>query len=449
MLELNKKQSELFNFIVNNNKGQILLNAAGGTGKTHFIKYLVSVKRNWNIKVLAPTHKAKSLFEMKGIRCDTIHRFLKAKKDIDENTGEIFFKFQDTYEDYDLIIVDECSMIDSKMFDMLRKFEYVLYTGDDHQIPPVNETLSKVFKKCDRSFTFEKNERMDENPDSMSAIYLEKFRKSVDKFKKIQIEFRRNIDDVVKCFKNGDDVVLLAWTNKQVWYRNGEIRSKLFKKPGEDLKKYYEGEKLIFSGWRRATVKVPVEKVSEPVKNSEDEDEDVSKFLTSTISLTYHSSQSIHITELTECKKIIPFNRCKHQLSPDKLKTCKECDVKGHRYTEHEIRFYVITDQNGVLWWKPYDAKEKKKINEILSDLKRSCMQLKDKNLWKEYYKLKNTYNPDLLYEYCMTVHKSQGSQWSKVFVDINNIRHCRDVKLLARLSYTAVSRFKKYVFFI
>ena len=49
--------------------------------------------------------------------------------------------------DYDLIVIDEASMINSHLLELIKKskFKKVLFMGDDNQLPPVNEDYSPVF----------------------------------------------------------------------------------------------------------------------------------------------------------------------------------------------------------------------------------------------------------------------------------------------------------------
>ena len=409
----------------------VVLNCPAGTGKTFFIKYLFK-HTDLNIRVLAPTHKAKSLFSVEDIPCMTIHKYLNGEKDVDEKTGEIYFRFSKNIfkKTHDVLIVDECSMINRKMLEALESEKIVLFTGDDHQLPPVGEEISPVFNRKYETFSFTENMRIQTDPDSMSALYLNKFRNLVDNpNSKVRIETRQSISKAIKYFKKNKDCVVLAWTNKQVSYLNGKIRKKLYAQDSE-LKKYYEGETLVFSGYRPTNVILKVE------------DNQITY-------LKYHSSDSIDIVKLSEINEEVKYYRCEHQTKADKLKTCKICDIKGHRNISQQIKFYKIEDHNGIEWQVPFDEANEEKIKAILSDLKRHCLKMKNKILWAQYYDMKNLYNPDLFYRYAMTVHKSQGSQWEKVFVDINNLRACRDMDLSAKLSYTAVSRYRNYVFFL
>lgn len=440
---LNEDQSKLFDYVIECHKTKKDIKAVccsqAGTGKTFFIKYLVN-NSNLDIKILAPTHKSKGLFKSEGIEADTIHRFLNSKKNIDDKTGEIYFTMEGNYKStHDLLIIDECSMINEKMFDELIKYKNILFIGDNHQLPPIGENISKVFdpqgsdSNIWNTFEFKKNMRIITNPDSISAHYLKKFRELVNRpTLKIRIEERKDMKFVINSFKKGEDTVVLAWTNKQVAFLNNNIRKSLYLKPSDTkLERYYVGEKLIFSGYRKTSIIKHIDELGRV------------KFL------TYHSSDEIVIMDLKKESIFIDYHRCNHQKNNNKISICLDCNIKGHKVRGYNIHFYKITDENGTVWYYPEDTIDMKNINNILVDFRSSCLHLKDKTQWIAYYNMKNLYSPDIFYKYSMTIHKSQGSEFQNVFVDIGNIRHCRDLELAAKLSYTAVSRYRKYLYFI
>jgi len=113
-------------------EGGLLLQGNAGNGKTWVAMNIIKeyAKR---VKVLAPTNKAAL-----NIRGNTIHSFLKMTEE-----GKISKKFLDIIRDsYDLIVVDEISMIDKEMWRRLcllkqqTKIKFLLL-GDDKQCPPV------------------------------------------------------------------------------------------------------------------------------------------------------------------------------------------------------------------------------------------------------------------------------------------------------------------------
>jgi hypothetical protein len=85
---------------------------------------------------------------------------------------------------------------------------------------------------------------------------------------------------------------------------------------------------------------------------------------------------------------------------------------------------------------------------------------LKNPANWLKYYQLiKSFATPfDLEFDnrivkkktfdlgYACTVHKSQGSTYDKVYVDLNDILTCKDDKMLRQLEYVAFSRTKNLV---
>ena len=48
-----------------------------------------------------------------------------------------------------------------------------------------------------------------------------------------------------------------------------------------------------------------------------------------------------------------------------------------------------------------------------------------------------------LKYGYAITVHRSQGGEWSRVHVNLDNIRKCQDFNVRRKLMYVAFSRAK------
>jgi hypothetical protein len=65
---------------------------------------------------------------------------------------------------------------------------------------------------------------------------------------------------------------------------------------------------------------------------------------------------------------------------------------------------------------------------------------------WQSYYHLKNNY-PDLRQRDSATVHKSQGSTYDHVFIDLGNISTCHQPNMVARMLYVAFSRARTRVF--
>ena len=65
---------------------------------------------------------------------------------------------------------------------------------------------------------------------------------------------------------------------------------------------------------------------------------------------------------------------------------------------------------------------------------------------WERYFYLKQNF-PDLRPRDAATVHKSQGSTYDSVFVDLGNISTCHQADQAARMLYVAFSRAKTKVY--
>jgi ATP-dependent exoDNAse (exonuclease V) alpha subunit len=67
---------------------------------------------------------------------------------------------------------------------------------------------------------------------------------------------------------------------------------------------------------------------------------------------------------------------------------------------------------------------------------------------WNEYFRLKQTYI-DLRHAEALTIHKSQGSTFDTVFVDVASLAQCRDPNARRRLLYVACSRARKQLYLV
>jgi hypothetical protein len=482
--------------LCNRGNGLLVLNAPAGTGKTFLINYIYDMLTNSyetkdRVLVLAPTNKAVSLFKKK--RAMTLHRFFKAEGDIEEETGEIKFILNDAnISKLTLLIVDECSMVDAKMckaLDELANQIPVFACGDEAQIPPVKETMSKMFQNSNKvSLTINMRSR-----DSVSNIYVQKFRAAIDKKEKIRVdkipckerekllfgEFKRKYLQI-KQNPNNDELevpVVLAWTNKRADEYNHKIRNYIFSKSATDeLEKLYNDEQLIFSGFRKY---VPFKKESQDDDETSDDNEPLDNLISEIVAqfrfkpkvynaeefsniidfvekkssckedIRYYSSDLVVVNNLSSVQFKIPFVKCEHVNDSGKTRKCDKCDIAGHNCSYIPVNFFVFNDQYGVCWLYPKTDVDADNIKKTMSHFKTHCLKMKDKDLWSIYYKCYGTIFPSLNYIYSMTVHKAQGSQWKNVFVDIDNIRFCRDPDISCRLAYTAVSRMRETLQFI
>ena len=171
-----------------------------GTGKTTMITQIVSnlIKNSYykKIAIVTPTNKALSVLKTKfsteikkiidklNLQIDdtsfdlildslkskeiildfiTIHKLLHLKVDYDDSGDIIYVNNKKTLiNEYEIIIIDESSMITITMIDLLvnasREINQtkIIFAGDPAQLPPINEKISAIFLKNYDELTFHK-----------------------------------------------------------------------------------------------------------------------------------------------------------------------------------------------------------------------------------------------------------------------------------------------------
>lgn len=138
-IKLAKKQREAV--VTALSSGFMVLTGGPGTGKTTTINAIISIMENLNIKVAlaAPTGRAaKRMSQVTGRDAKTVHRLLGAQMVGNTHT---FSRDEENPLDCDVIILDEASMVDtSLMASFLRAVKpggRIILSGDSDQLPSV------------------------------------------------------------------------------------------------------------------------------------------------------------------------------------------------------------------------------------------------------------------------------------------------------------------------
>lgn len=113
----------------------VLISGKAGTGKTTIARALLAIYKNYSISCCALSAKAaQRITEATGYPASTIHRLLQSQ-------GTKFLRCHDNPLDADVILVDECSMINSEIFlalvTAIREGSKVILCGDNRQLPPI------------------------------------------------------------------------------------------------------------------------------------------------------------------------------------------------------------------------------------------------------------------------------------------------------------------------
>ena len=435
-VELNDDQKDVLtklkDFVNKESNPYWLLEGCAGSGKTttvtEFVKYLVNHTMINKIAMAAPTHKAVKVmkkmapFELKKhLAFLTLHSLLGLKHSITADGKEIYVK--DKYSaskilEFDLIIVDEASMIADELFSELDKQNYrgvkVLFVGDRNQINPINHIhsipmldemrekhkigrceLTKIVRQAEGNPIIQMSQRV------LNGQF--KFRIGVDHIignsgvTMLDSGDTNTFVDLLKGYfctekfdKDSDYCRLIAWRNVSVAYFNTIIRKLKY---GPKVDKIVIGEKLI---------------VKKPIKNFEDDDDDDAMF---------HTNEDLNVLEIKLGTKALYGGQYKYY---DVLVAGDECTNNIH----------ILHEDSTAL----YDATLKKLADEAKNEKVAKALK------WKKYYKFMENF-ASIDYGYSHTCHVGQGSTYDNVFVFYNDIVLNRREDERQRILYTAMTR--------
>ena len=157
--------------------GVFLLSGGPGTGKTTTINMIIRYfeSEGLDIFLAAPTGRAaKRMTETTGFEARTIHRMLELNSTLSEDDGHrvSFERNENNPLEADVIIIDETSMVDIRIFQALLKAivpgTRLILVGDASQLPSVGpgQVLRDLLEsECFPSVTLQKIYRQDEASD--------------------------------------------------------------------------------------------------------------------------------------------------------------------------------------------------------------------------------------------------------------------------------------------
>lgn len=432
----NSKQTEalerLSDFIVSDDDEQRFFGLFGyaGTGKT--LCTMEAVKRcNKSPAITAPTHKAvgvlselstKELRENFNVKYGTIHSLLALKGYRKGSTLEFRpSKKTPPVHEYDLLIVDEVSMLDDRMLgyinDAANYFDLrVIFMGDPLQLPPVSPSKKK---KSDNLSLFDHDlARFDDISSAFSVpgvvldeimryggaieqtvagvrgplsegdfdgINLAKFSVK-DETGEVEVGRAESawFDRAVDLFEANVDAKILAHTNRRVDQLNANIRRRLL---GDDIPDYIAGENFVA--------------ISTYTRNDH---------------IVLHTEEQFELVE-----------------------------VYLSTYLNFDAWFMTVKRKDGTT--TKIKVLHKDEERRFAAELKTVSRAAAMSGNWDTFWTYKEAF-ASIRLPYATTVYKSQGSTFENVFVDqreIVSITSKDAIKSLrARLMYVAYSRASK-----
>lgn len=422
---------ELIEFIAQPWDDKKYINAlcgAGGTGKTFVIKYVIE-NCKWSNSVIgcaAPTHKACRVLSnsIGGKKVQTIQSLFGFRLDVNiedfDPRNPAFNPIgKDKLEGLKLLIVDEASMLNSKLVkyisDKCKKHDIkIIFLGDSHQLAPVKESTSTAFLIASKTYYLKEIVRQDaDNPISkLLKLLREDINNSstwdfLNYIAKNKQEYNDEIQGFYVCNKNEfSDIIdtcfnneeytrninmfkVIAYTNNCVSYWNNYIRNSIIK----------EADKSIIT------------------RND--------LFMSNTTIVDIFNDIVINNSDEYIVKDIID--------TVDNIYEFKGFLIKFQAiYGGHITNPLFIIDHRDSYTFQMYY----KTLVTLINDAKNSINDRAAK--WRAYFDFKRKYliannitdistgkilfKCDIDYGFAITSHKSQGSTYKNVFIDINDM---------------------------
>lgn len=427
-----KAKDWILNWFYTTKEISTVLKGYAGTGKTTMMG---SVLRDIKSSKLftAPTHKAAAVLSSKiGEPVITLHRLLGLGPGInlesfDPNSPEFVPIKESIIDNNDLIIVDECSMINKNLKAYLEseckaQRARIIYIGDPAQIPPINEDISETFSIKGVELT--KVRRTEVSSILECSSYIR------DNILENEINIEKFYDDsfyedcmgphIADLFKVPGESKYIAWTNARVNGANSSIRRKLL---GENAYRYTEGDVII------------------PYTSGGE------KSYGTGYRGTYMNSEEFIVNKVYN----FSYDIRDHIGAPhtNLFKQIFECDL----IVAHSI-YYPKKDSTIMLVLKPESYEDfVRYVNYRINKAYEMPMYFRS-TIWSEILELKSTlllpiplnYHKAKMYTtigygYAITAHKSQGSTYKQVVLDSTDIMKNQKIWDRNRILYVAISR--------
>lgn len=429
---------------------------AAGTGKTYLVKAII---RNCGLSystigLSAPTHKAcrvlSESIQLPNIKVNTLQSDLGLKLNFNVEKFDIRNPPFDPHGrikigEYKLYIVDEASMINKGLCKFLEKTCVsnqckIIYIGDDYQLSPVGENYSTAFKST-KCFYLRQIVRQEEDNPIRHLLDLLRFDIEHRTFRFLEYitAHRSEFDsNEIKGYKvcTSNEFNSLMYNN----FNDPELTKNV------DFTKVIAYTNAVVSNWNKVIRNAIIEKADTSIITNND------------LIISYATLVNV-------------FNECIITNSEDYIIK----DVVNYTHPKYAIKGFMVRFQaiHGGKVSSPLfvvDHKDPNSVRMYLNlsekfiDIAKKATAKTRAQAWKDYYNFKEgclllanivksdgtiLYGRDLDYGFALTSHKSQGSTFDTVFVDVNDIVYDKngqpytDAEQINRRLYVACSRAK------
>lgn len=396
---LNAEQTQALDLLNDSKNRSVVLKGYAGTGKTFtIVEWLKSSGRK--VLLTAPTNKATAVLEQMCARtglkakCATTHSALALN--LIWNEGKQILKPKKKgspiFESYPTVVVDECSMLNEEMMGFIessqnRKRNRVIYMGDPAQLPPINEDFSASFEAGPE---VELRKIMRQPEDSAIPYLGEKIR--------THLEHRLPLyESHLTLFEDGETIEV--WDKEKDWERV--------------LDCFESGEEARYLAYKNRVVQDAIRGIRKRLYGE--------------------NAPELMAGEMVQCIKplknpvtdeICHYTDALVQISDIRPETQDGLLAWRFRVDEH---WYTTVQSEHIPLYK---QREK--------EIKQKCLNKEE--YWDVYHDFVDSWSW-VRPAQAMTIHKSQGSTFEKVFVDVPDVMSQWDRALRKKLMYVACSR--------
>ncbi len=402
---------------VNSPEKLYLLTGYAGTGKTTLLQMFISGLReqgddrkvvlsafsNKATKVLA-TMADQWQLEVDAMTCCTL---LGLRPVIDEETGKQEFqpdrKQGSQVDRYRLVIVDECSMVNEELWLLLVNAvsslyggTQILFVGDPAQLPPVNESESACFRQIPQQSALTEVVRYG----GAIGVIAEDLRRNLTRDRFPQFRSDTNAERTEGCFvlprPAWERLMLRAFTSEAYQANPDQVRA------------------LAYTNRR-------VIQLNQMIR----------KAIYGEAALRFVPGE--RLIALTSC------------LDDDAilLPTSAECEVtEARRGRDGEWPIWILSVETEENKYKTLRVLHESGQREMTAKLDLLAREKR----WMEFWDLKQHFH-QVDYAYSLTIHKSQGSTFQDVFVDVPSMGANRNVIERNQLCYVAFTRAAQRLF--
>lgn len=408
----------IIQFVVDKDEKYMIIQGDSGTGKTsligmmkHYIDknfkmyQLLQVNRHlksYNFIYSATTNKAARVLENHlGQSCTTIHSILGLRVQNDYKTGKTSLvptknshlsvggntpTLSFSASHLDILIIDEASFIGDELFEYIEKYTpycKIILIGDAYQLAPIKQS-NTVMEDFNCKYNCQLK-KIIRNNGLISALGQQ----------------------CKKIVEHGD-FSPLSFDNKQIIYADGvEFQKQVNLVFTNNTAPSYNAKILAWTN----------QKVIE-----------YNNYIRTLKGYSKHFVEN----ERAICNQFISVN--KYVCTADREIIITKISLP---YILHGVSVVNVNlDNHAFSIVLPLDLKAKKAVLE----------QFKRNKDWHTFFEIKDGWL-DIRPIYASTVHKSQGSEYDNVFIDLNDIGKCKNPKDLARMLYVAITRAKQKVY--